>query len=129
MANTKHVDTFRQRQQQLTSSALPMRDYSSHQPITKKYIDMDNLYDQKRQNDRNYSDLFDQCKNTGGQRPSPTRKKGDEIAVRSYDWTHQDLQSKLKKDYTNYNPKEQKMKEFTGQIKPAKVVEVNLSRI
>jgi hypothetical protein len=30
-----------------------------HAPITKKFIDMDNVYDYKRVNDPNYSDLFD----------------------------------------------------------------------
>jgi hypothetical protein len=40
---------------------------------------MDNYYDKKRMNDPLYSDLFDQCKNTGGCKPSPLRKKDDEI--------------------------------------------------
>lgn len=39
-------------------------------------------------NDRNYSDLFDQCINTGGRKPSPTKKKGDEIISAKDDWTN-----------------------------------------
>ena len=67
------------------------RDYAEHVPQTKKFIDYDNLYDEKRMRDPMYSDLFDQCINTGGKRPSPTRKKCPEIAFAAQDWTHQDL--------------------------------------
>ncbi len=58
-------------------------------------------------NDPNYSDLFNQCMNTGGYKPSPIKRKGNEIASVSQDWTNIDLQRKIQKDYTNYKPKEQ----------------------
>jgi len=88
------------------------RDYAEHVPQTKKFIDYDNLYDEKRMKDPMYSDLFDQCINTGGKRPSPTRKKCPEIAFAAQDWTHQDLQTKVRRDYSNYRAKDQKLREF-----------------
>ena len=88
---------------------------------------MDNLYDKKRNNDPMYSDLFDQCINTGGRKPSPTRKKHSEIAYAQKDWTAQDLQQKVKRDYSNYRPREQKIREFTMSSLPMKIVEVDLS--
>ena len=58
--NNRKIDTFREKQKQLTSNILPTgKDYSKFQPITKKFIDLDNLYDSKRNNDPLYSDLFD----------------------------------------------------------------------
>jgi len=86
ITNTKatkrtQIDPFKEHQKQMTSNALPVgRDYSPYQPHSKKeIIDYDNLYDKKRMNDPFYSDLFDQCINTGGKRPSPIRKKFGEI--------------------------------------------------
>ena len=47
--------------------------------MSKKVIDMDNVYEKKRMNDPLYSDLFNQCMNTGGMKHSPIKKKGNEI--------------------------------------------------
>lgn len=57
-------------------------------------------------NDPMYSDLFDQCMNTGGRKPSPIRKKFDDITSASKDWTSLDLQQKVKRDYSNYKAKD-----------------------
>mmetsp|Transcript_34953 Transcript_34953/g.33995 ORF Transcript_34953/g.33995 Transcript_34953/m.33995 type:complete len:238 (-) Transcript_34953:158-871(-) len=73
------VDTFKERQKQLSSNIFDTKDYSMHQPLTKRFIDMDNYYEQKRVNDPLYSDLFNQCINTGGNKQSPIKKKGNEI--------------------------------------------------
>jgi hypothetical protein len=35
-----------------------IKDYSKFEPISKKHIDMDNVYEKKRMNDPLYSDLF-----------------------------------------------------------------------
>lgn len=76
---------------------------------------MDNFFDQKRNNDPYYSDLFDQCKETGGQKHSPIRKQDREIGSVERDWTDKGLEQKLKKEkeYVNYNPKQQKINEFS----------------
>lgn len=39
-------------------------------------------------NDPMYSDLFDQCKNTGGKKVTTNLKKGNEIGSASNDWTN-----------------------------------------
>ena len=81
-------------------------------PIRKKVIDMDNLYDHKRMQDPMYSDLFDQCITTGGKKPSPIRKKHDDIVASGAQWNSQGLEQKVRKDYTGYKPKQEKLKEF-----------------
>jgi hypothetical protein len=89
--NKVKIDAFKEKQKQMTSNALPIsRDYSPYQAMTRKFVDQDNLYDEKRMKDPFYSDLFDQCINTGGKRPSPIRKKFDELDPVQKDWTHQD---------------------------------------
>ncbi|CDW73714.1 UNKNOWN [Stylonychia lemnae] len=122
------IDPFKERQKMLSSNVFEgSRDYSHHQPSSRKFIDYDNLYDQKRMNDPMYSDLFDQCMNTGGRKPSPIRKKFDEIGFTQQDWTHQDLQQKMKRDYSDYKPRDQMLKEFKGTINPLKVVKIDLN--
>ena len=49
-------------------------DYSKFMPVKKAMIDPDNIYNYKRVQDPLYSDLFDQCINNGGKRPSPNKK-------------------------------------------------------
>ena len=88
---------------------------------------MDNLYEEKRKNDPLYSDLFNQCMNTGGAKHSPIKKKGNEILSVQTNWTNQDTQVKLKRDYENYQPRDQKMKELRSTIDPFKIGYVDLT--
>ena len=67
---------------------------------------MDNVYDNRRVNDRNYSDLFNQCINTGGSKPSPYKKKGQGIQSVSKQWNNVDLEKKMQRDYSGYNARD-----------------------
>lgn len=73
---------------------------------------MDNLYDHKRMKDPMYSDLFDQCLNSGGKRPSPIRKKAQEITSVQVEWNNRAIEAKVKRDYSGYRASEQKLREF-----------------
>jgi len=78
---------------------------------------MDNIYDNKRNNDRNYSDLFDQCMGSGGRKHSPYRKKDAEIQPKvGVVWSDPEVKHQIRRDYAGYNARQMMVNEYRSSI-------------
>ena len=52
------VDTFKKKQQQLSSQVFEQTDYSEYVPMKKTCVDINNLTDKQRKQDHMYSDIL-----------------------------------------------------------------------
>ncbi len=116
MNNRAHkIDTYTKKQQNLASSVFEGTDYSHFAPMNKKTHDINNLTDNKRKKDHMYSDILGQTSQGG--RGSPIRKKNDDLASSSGNWSNTaDVKSQIKKDYTSYSSKTQKHSQLRSAL-------------
>jgi hypothetical protein len=104
--NNVQVDAYKKRQGELESTVMDKTDYSQFNPSSKK----DNI----PQNGEGSKDLK--------RLSSPQRKRLDkDLAYANGTWTQTDVREQIKKDYSNYDPKEMKQKEmgFGADQRPA----------
>lgn len=80
-------------------------DYSEYQPMNKPKLDINNLADKHRKQDHLYSDILGSSSN-GTKSQKNIGLKSTEVSAAS-NWSQQDVKAQIKKDYANYNHKDQ----------------------
>ena len=122
--NYSKIDTFKRRQEQLSSNVFGTEDYSHHAPTTKKSgVDVNNQFERQKRNDHNFSDVLPQSDNvingftSDDTTPSSNGFHGAEAllhATRS--WADADIKKQLKKDYAGYTNIGQKLNELKSTL-------------
>lgn len=112
--NYSRVDTYQKRQQQLASQVFEGGDYSHHAPLTKKGADINNMNEQQKRDNHNFSDAIPQTFEKVAPSALDTPPSNGLKASAGHatgNWADTDTKFQIKKNYASYSNIGQKLNE------------------